>query len=294
MGVLIAVDRLREGPAFSAEDQRLLEAFAASAATAVATAETVEAERRRQRLAATEQERARWARELHDETLQALAALRLGLAAQLRHADPSPLTEAVTEAVSDLEAQISNLRALITDLRPAALDDMGAQAAIEDLAERARNRGLAVEMRAELSYEQGGASERHTVELETAMYRIVQEALTNAIRHGGARRARIEISEDKNTVRITVRDDGRGFDTTTKATGFGLVGMRERAELLEGTLEVESELGQGTTVRATLPAQPGAANGPPEDRTRRSPRLPSRTLHGPIGRYKRPTHSPAR
>ena len=87
------------------------------------------------------------------------------------------------------------------------------------------------------------------------MYRIVQEALTNTIRHGGARRARIEISEDENTVRITVRDDGRGFDTTTKATGFGLVGMRERAELLEGTFEAESELGRGTTITATLPAR---------------------------------------
>jgi len=254
-GVLIAVDRLHDGPAFSPEDQRLLEAFAASAATAVATAETVAAERRRQRLAATEQERARWARELHDETLQALAALRLGLAAEVRHADPSPLAEMVTDAVSDLDAQIRNLRALITDLRPAALDDMGTQAAIEDLAERARSRGLAVDMGIDLSYEQGRASERHTVELETAMYRIVQEALTNAIRHGGGRRASVDIREDEDSVRITVRDDGRGFDTTAKPTGFGLMGMRERAELLEGALEVESGPGQGTIIRATFPTR---------------------------------------
>ena len=253
-GVLIAVDRLHDGPAFTAEDQRLLEAFAASAATAVATAETVAAERRRQRLAATEQERARWARELHDETLQALAALRLGLAAEVRHADPSPLAEMVTDAVSDLDAQIRNLRALITDLRPAALDDMGTQAAIEDLAERARSRGLAVDMGIDLSYEQGRASERHTVELETAMYRIVQEALTNAIRHGGGRRASVDIREDEDSVR-TVRDDGRGFDTTAKPTGFGLMGMRERAELLEGALEVESGLGRGTIIRATFPTR---------------------------------------
>ena len=87
-GVLIAVDRLEGGPVFSHEDQRLLEAFAASAATAVATAVTVDAERRRQRIAAAEQERAHWARELHDETLQNLAALRLGLAAQLQTPDP--------------------------------------------------------------------------------------------------------------------------------------------------------------------------------------------------------------
>ena len=145
-GVLIAVDRLEGGPAFSREDQRLLEAFAASAATAVATAVTVEAERRRQRLAAAEQERAHWARELHDETLQNLAALRLGLAAQLRDSRPEAVIEAVREAVAQLEREIRTLRALVTDLRPAALDDLGAQAAIEDLAERARGRGLEVDL----------------------------------------------------------------------------------------------------------------------------------------------------
>ena len=123
--MLIALDRLKDGPAFSAEDQRLLEAFAASAATAIATAETVDAERRRQRLAAAEQERARWARELHDETLQNLAAVRLGLAAQLRRPSPDAMIETVTEAVAQLEDEIATLRALITDLRPAALDDLG-------------------------------------------------------------------------------------------------------------------------------------------------------------------------
>ncbi|MBV8217561.1 MAG: GAF domain-containing protein, partial [Solirubrobacterales bacterium] len=102
-GVLIAVDRLEGEAAFSSEDQRLLEAFAASAATAIATAVTVEDERRRQRLAAAEQERAHWARELHDETLQNLAALRLGLAAQLRNAEPEAGVETVRDAVAQLE-----------------------------------------------------------------------------------------------------------------------------------------------------------------------------------------------
>jgi signal transduction histidine kinase len=254
-GVLIAIDRLQDGPTFTAEDQRLLEAFAASAATAVATAETVQAERRRHRLAAAEQERARWARELHDETLQSLAALRVGLATQLRSAQVGPMADTVRDAVADLEREIVNLRALITDLRPAALDDVGAGAAIEDLAERARGRGLDVDTSVDLSYEQGRASERHTVDLETALYRIVQEALTNAVRHGGARRASVEIEEDETAVRITIRDDGQGFDPTVKAAGFGLVGMRERAELLDGTLQVESEPGRGTTIRAVLPVQ---------------------------------------
>jgi signal transduction histidine kinase len=254
-GVLIVLDRLRDGPSFTPGDERLLEAFAASAAIAVATAETVEAERRRQRLAASEQERARWARELHDETLQSLASLRLGLATQLRDAEPGPLTDAVQEAVSQLVLEIGNLRSLITDLRPAALDDLGAEEAIKDLAERARRRGLEVDLSIDLAYEQGRQPDRHVDELETAIYRIVQEALTNAAKHGGARRAVVEIGEDETTVRVTVRDDGKGFDATATTSGFGLIGMYERVELVGGTLEIETAPGQGTTVRARLPGR---------------------------------------
>ena len=252
-GVLIAVDRVEHGPAFSKDDQRLLEAFAASAATAVATAETVEAERRRQRLAAAEQERAHWARELHDETLQNLAALRLGLAAQLQGSGPDTVIEAVREAVTQLEREIRTLRALVTDLRPAALDDLGAQAAIEDLAERAHGRGLDVDLAIDLAYEQGREPDRHETEVETGMYRIVQEALTNATKHGDAKRAHVEVVEENATVRVTVRDDGRGFDPLGHSDGFGLIGMRERVELLHGTLEVTSSPGQGTTINATFP-----------------------------------------
>ncbi len=260
-GVLIAVDRLDDGPAFSADDQRLLEAFAASAATAVATAVTVEAERRRQRLAAAEQERARWARELHDETLQNLAALRLGLAAQLQHPKSEELAETVREAVGQLEHEIHNLRSLVTDLRPAALDDLGAQAAIEDLTERARSRGLAVDLVIDLAYEQGREPDRHTSEAETTMYRVVQEALNNAMNHGAAGRAQVEVMEDASTVRVTVRDDGHGFDPIAKTEGFGLLGMRERLDLLHGTLEVKSSPGEGTTINATFPVRERRGTG---------------------------------
>jgi signal transduction histidine kinase len=254
-GVLIAVDRLRGGAGFSAEDQRLLEAFAVSAATAVATAESVDADRRRQRLAATEQERARWARELHDETLQNLASVRLGLAAQLKRPDPETTAAAINEAVAQLAAEIDKLRALIVELRPAALDDLGTEEAIRDLADRARRRGLEVSLAIDLAYEQGREPGRHAGDLETTIYRIVQEALTNATKHGGARRAAVEIQEDHGTVRVLVRDDGDGFDPTEKTDGFGLLGMQERAELLGGTFRVESEPGKGTTVSATLPAE---------------------------------------
>ncbi|HET7047433.1 MAG TPA: GAF domain-containing sensor histidine kinase [Solirubrobacteraceae bacterium] len=251
-GVLIALDRVG-GPAFTTAQQRLLEAFAASAATALATAEWVEAERGRQRLAAAEQERTRWARELHDETLQNLASLRLGLAAQLKQPTLEPTIVAVKDAVAQLEEEMATLRSLITELRPAALDDLGSEAAIRDLADRARGRGLEVDLAIDLAYEQGRLPDRHTIELETALYRIVQEALTNAVKHGGARRAVIEIQEDHDTVRVTVRDDGRGFDTAAQTSGFGLLGMRERVELLRGTIEVESSPQRGTTVTATLP-----------------------------------------
>jgi len=254
-GVLVVVDRLTDGPAFTGEDQRLLEAFAASAATAIATAETVEADRRRQTMAAAEQERTRWARELHDETLQSLASLRIGLAAPLRRASPGPLADAVAEAVAQLDVDIGNLRSLITELRPALLDDLGTQAAIGDLADRAHSRGLEVEVKIDLAYESGRASDRHTSELETVIYRIVQESLTNISKHGQAHRATVTVEEDETTIRITVQDDGRGFNTTAKSSGFGLLGMRERAELLDGTLEIQSAWGQGTTVRAALPAQ---------------------------------------
>jgi signal transduction histidine kinase len=195
------------------------------------------------------------ARELHDDTLQSLAAVRVGLAAQLRHADPGPMTEAAGEAVAQLQLEIGNPRSLITDLRPAALDDLGVEEAIKDLAERARGRGLEVDLSIDLAYERGREPDRHVDELETAIYRIVQEALTNAHKHGDARRAVVEIEEDQTTVRVTVRDDGKGFDPAAKTRGFGLIGMHERAELAGGTLEIETEPGSGTTMRARLPAR---------------------------------------
>ena len=116
-GVLMALDHLDNGE-FSAENQNLLEAFAASAATAVATAQSAAMERRRQRVAAAEAERGRWARELHDETLQALGSLRLTLSSSRRRGDPEMLEKAVDEALAQLELDITTLRALITELRP--------------------------------------------------------------------------------------------------------------------------------------------------------------------------------
>jgi signal transduction histidine kinase len=254
-GALLALDRLEDGPAFTPEDERLLGAFAASAATAVATAQTVASERQRQRLAAAEGERQRWARELHDETLQSLSALRIGLSTAARSEHPEALRAAFRQGIEQLEEGITNLRALITDLRPAALDELGAQAAVEALAERATRHGIEVDVSIDFTQEDGRARARHAPELETALYRIVQEALTNAAKHGGAGRAVVEVHEADGTVHLEVRDDGAGFDPTAETDGFGLLGMRERVELLDGALQVDSAPGAGTTVRATFPAR---------------------------------------
>lgn len=258
-GVLLALDRLHDGPAFSSEDERLLEAFAASAASAVATAQSIASEHSRQRLAAAEDERKRWARELHDETLQSLSALRIGLSSAGRSERPDALPQAVGQAVDQLEEAIANLRALITDLRPAALDELGVQAALEGLAERSLRHGLEVDVSIDLAYGEGRRASRHAPELETAIYRIVQEALTNASKHGAARRAVVEISEQDATVQLSVRDDGAGFDPAADTNGFGLLGMRERVELLGGGLSLDAAPGHGTTITVSIPVQQRAA-----------------------------------
>ncbi len=254
-GVLVAIDRLHNGPEFTNDDERLLEAFAASAATAVATAQSVASERQRQRLAAAEAERQRWARELHDDTLQSLSALRVGLSTAKRSGKPEVLGRAVSNAIDHLEEGITNLRALITDLRPASLDELGAAAAIQALCERAERQGVDVDVSIDLAYEQGRERERHLPEVETAMYRIVQEALTNAAKHGNAKRAVVEVHEDETNVSVSVRDDGGGFDPSEHNDGFGLLGMYERVQLLDGSLEVHSSPGGGTTVEASLPVK---------------------------------------
>jgi signal transduction histidine kinase len=253
-GVLVAVDQLQTGR-FSAEQQHLLEALAVSAAAAVATAQSAADERRLQSLAAAEAERTRWARELHDDTLQGLGILRLTLAAAQRDGHPEALGTAVRQALEQLGSDIANLRGLITDLRPAALDQLGIEAAVMALVDRARRSGLAVDVSMDLAYEQGRASTRHIPDLETAIYRIIQEALTNATKHGQAKRAVVEIHEDERNVGVVVRDDGQGFNPVDKSAGFGLPGMRERAELLGGALSIESAVGNGTVVSVVLPVR---------------------------------------
>jgi signal transduction histidine kinase len=259
VGVLAAFDDLGDEAGFDDDDERLLGAFAASAATAVATGKSVAEQRLRESIEASEAERRRWARELHDETLQSLAAMRVGLSAALRGSEEE-LRSAVEATVENVVEEIATLRTLIVELRPAALDEYGVAAAIESLAERtAARQGIAVDVHVDLDWERGDAPARHVPELESTVYRLVQESLTNAVRHAGASRVRIEVTERDGFVEVAVADDGIGFDPGAGVSGFGLTGMRERVALAAGELDIQTAPG-GTTVRARLPARRLPAN----------------------------------
>jgi signal transduction histidine kinase len=250
LGVLAAFDRANQKPDFDPEDERLLLSFAASAATAVATAQSVQAQRLRQSIEAAEKERRRWARELHDDTLQGLGALRVLLASIRRRAPDDGWESMLQDAVSHLTIEIDKLRGLITELRPAALDELGLAPAIETLAERTRSvEGISVSAQTHLP-----ESKRLTPESESAIYRIVQEAFTNAAKHSRATHIELYVKEDAGSICIDVSDNGVGFDVSGAHAGFGLTGMRERAALLGGRLEVHSSSETGSHVRATLPA----------------------------------------
>jgi signal transduction histidine kinase len=254
-GLIAAYDHLGAVRRFSRDDEELLGSFAASAATAVANTQSVAEERLRESLNAAEQERQRWARELHDQTLQGLASLAVGLRSARRTGDAAQLDEAVDAAVAQLQDEMRDLRALITQLRPAALDDLGLGAAIQGLRDRLDPRGPSVEVRVDLDFEEGRHPTRLEPELEATIYRLVQEALNNALTHAEASSMRVGVVEDAGAVTIHVGDDGTGFDPGQRTGGFGLMGMRERVELVGGTIEIASEPGAGTDVRATVPAR---------------------------------------
>lgn len=256
VGVLVALDRFDSTAPFSAEDERLMRAFAGSAATALATAQTVEEEQLRMSIASADQERGRWARELHDETLQGLGALQVILTTALKQDSPEPLRTAAQQAVGQLETQIAELQGLITELRPAALDDIGLEPALRSLFERTLEaHGVTVAAEIDLDVEAGRSASRLEPEIEGTVYRLVQEALSNTAKHGETDRATVRVSEQDDHVSIEIRDEGQGFNLTDPRRGFGLLGMRERVELTGGALEVDSRPGEGTRVSATLPAR---------------------------------------
>ncbi|MDO8213577.1 GAF domain-containing sensor histidine kinase, partial [Conexibacter sp. CPCC 206217] len=260
LGILSAFDR-GDGDEFTREDERLLESFAASAATAVATAQTVASEGLRRSIEASERERQRWARELHDETLQELAGLKVLLGGARRSRDLAAVHATLETAVEQIDTEIAGLRRLITDLRPAALDTFGVKSALEGLAERiSATSGLEVELEIALAHDDGSDAERLPAPVEDAVYRLVQEALTNVSKHAGATRVGVCVEVVDATVQINITDDGCGFDPDAQTGGFGLIGMRERVTLAGGILAVESATAQGTAIRATVPIDVAAAS----------------------------------
>jgi signal transduction histidine kinase len=254
LGVLMAFDRIEAGPQFSRVDEELMLSFAASGATAVHTARSVAQERLERTLDASEQERSRWARELHDETLQALGGLQLIMASAQREAGPGKLGDLIGGAAAQISTEIKKLRNLITELRPAELDELGLKAALESLVDRrAADDALDVSVDVELG---GGAAEperRLPPQLESTIYRIVQEALTNVAKHAAAQHVDVRIGVVNGVVDLVVTDDGAGFQPGAGTAGWGLVGMKERVALLRGSFDLESRPGGGTTIHAVFP-----------------------------------------
>ncbi len=253
LGVLAVFDRGERADPFTESDEHLLQTFAASAANAVAIARSVEADRLRSSLAAADAERRRWARELHDDTLQVLGGLRILLSGTLRRADRDKFEAAIREAVSTIEQGIDGLRTIIADLRPAALDELGLSPAIEALLERRRNAELKIEAQLELP-EPSAADRPLDPELETTVYRVVQESLTNIVKHARANSVEVKVIATGDLVTIEIRDNGVGFDLNASTEGFGLAGIRERVYLSGGSLELESGE-HGTVLRAELPTR---------------------------------------
>ena len=215
-------------------------------------------------LQAQEEERRRLALELHDESSQNLSALLIHTEVLSQTLQTLPESSIIQPAYEQLNAglqqlnrltqsTLDNIRTLSQQLRPSVLDDLGLQAALRWLAEDCREHlELDVEVQLE-KVEDTIHSQKLAALYETTLFRIAQESLTNAARHAHAQHAWLSLMQNLHSIRLQVRDNGCGFDLPVKHAGLGIAGMRERATLLEGTLTIVSEPGQGTTVEACLP-----------------------------------------
>jgi signal transduction histidine kinase len=255
------------GPYLSAAEAPTIVALARQIASAVENAQLVLQLRQREALrsellqhttAAQEAERKRIARELHDETGQALTALAMGLRGAVKMIDRAPKKAAnhITELQEISTHALDELRHLITDLRPSHLDDLGLVAALRWYTEQlARRTNMAIEFRVI------GNERRLSPETETSLFRIAQEGLTNAVRHAGATHTKLCLAFDETAVNLAIHDDGRGFDPgsvlrTGPGRAWGLIGIQERATLAGGNLLIDSEPGWGTVILVTVPMLP--------------------------------------
>ncbi|HEY7415661.1 MAG TPA: sensor histidine kinase [Ktedonobacteraceae bacterium] len=204
---------------------------------------------------AQEEERKRVARELHDETSQVLTSLLISLAVVEESVATPEAHERIAETRRLAHQTLRAIRNLSIDLRPSALDDLGLLPALRWYVKEYQHKTSI-----EVDFQAAGIKERLSTEMETVLYRIVQEALTNVAKHAHANKTWVTLQGDAAAIIATIRDNGRGFDLNKlqkapgqERGGWGLVGMYERAQLLEGTLDIESQPGHGTTIRTRIP-----------------------------------------
>jgi two-component system, NarL family, sensor histidine kinase UhpB len=215
--------------------------------------ERLDAERRRTSstaLAAQEEERARVARDLHDEVNQSLTALLLRLEAA-RVKAPVELAHELAETKALANQAMEELLMLARQLRPTALDDLGLKAALAGHVKELGRRG-----KVNATFEATGDFTGLPADVQLVVYRVAQEALSNAAQHSGAEHVEVSLTREGDRVELTVGDDGSGFTFDQAARGLGISGMRERALLVGGDMQVESRLDTGTRVRLTVPLEP--------------------------------------
>jgi signal transduction histidine kinase len=250
IGVVVAHDKLGAERRFGDDDQRLAEQFGQRAAVAVDLSERVASDALRRVVAGQELERRRLARELHDETGQALTSILLGLRSVEDAGTEAEMRAAAAGLRELVVATLQDVRRLAVELRPKALDDFGLVPALERLAQTfGEQTGIVVQLESRLGPQRLGE------ELETALYRLVQEAITNVVKHASAQTVSILLVRREGLVTALIEDDGRGFDPeVARDGGLGLIGMRERAALVGGRLTIESSESGGTTIAVEVPA----------------------------------------
>jgi signal transduction histidine kinase len=247
LGVIAAHDKEGDDARFDEEDLRVSESLARRAAVAVELARRVSSDAVRRVVEAQEQERARLARELHDETGQALASILLGLRSLEQTLDSESALARVASVRELVVTTLHDVRRLAVELRPAALDDFGLQAALERLVET-----YSAGASATVDLEVRVGSERLPSDVETTLYRIVQESLTNVTKHARAERVSVLLTRTDRAAVLVVEDNGSGFDEAQRTDGLGLAGMRERVGLVGGRLRVETSPA-GTTIAVEIP-----------------------------------------
>jgi signal transduction histidine kinase len=249
IGVLEIHDKEGPDPRFSHDDFRLAETFAARAAVAVELSQRVARDAVRRVVQAQEAERSRLARELHDETGQALTSILLGLKPLEDALADHPARAALAELREHVVGALQDVRRLAVELRPAVLDDFGLVPALERLTD-----AFAEQSDVRVDFHSALGELRLPSEVETTLYRVVQESLTNIVKHANAHNVSVSIARRGPTVAAVIEDDGAGFDQrAVREDGVGLLGMRERLSFVDGRLEIESRPGAGTTIVAEVP-----------------------------------------